>query len=330
MNNTTSMQKYKNEFAIRFADLMQKQQNYWKNYREKHIKSLYTTYSFLYIIAVITGFVPFKRELPNYSLTEHSILSIMYLIGAILGAIAIANSNYQKDIKKILFPQLIKVFSNNITYIPQGVKCEEVNVQEFKDSELFKYPVTYVDDKYEDKIKGEYNNVPFAILETYVGGSVNVLGKEQHKDLFKGIAMKFTMSKEIKNRVLIYSKTLKNYTPKGYEKVTFEHEEFNRKYNVFVKQDKNSSGQIEARYLFNTAFINRFMQLQTSFKVDKMYCSVFENKMLILLQTNKDLFEMNHFFGKIDDVKQYEHLFNEFASVLSFIDVLNLSSKTHL
>ena len=52
--------------------------------------------------------------------------------------------------------------------------------------------------------------------------------------------------------------------------------------------------------------------------------------MLILLQTNKDLFEMNHFFGKIDDVKQYEHLFNEFASVLSFIDVLNLSSKTHL
>ena len=54
-------------------------------------------------------------------------------------------------------------------------------------------------------------------------------------------------------------------------------------------------------------------------------------KMLVMfLSTNKDLFEMNHLLGKIDDIKQYYHLFDEFASVLSFIEVLNLSSKTKL
>jgi hypothetical protein len=61
-----------------------------------------------------------------------------------------------------------------------------------------------------------------------------------------------------------------------------------------------------------------------------MCCSVYSNNLLIMLSTNKDLFEMNHLLGRIDDIKQYKHLFDEFTSVLSFIDVLNLSSKTKL
>ena len=72
------------------------------------------------------------------------------------------------------------------------------------------------------------------------------------------------------------------------------------------------------------------MNIQTSFKVRKMCCSVYGDNLLIMLSTNKDLFEMNHLLGRIDDVKQSHHLFDEFASVLSFIDVLNLSSKTML
>lgn len=72
------------------------------------------------------------------------------------------------------------------------------------------------------------------------------------------------------------------------------------------------------------------MQIQTSFRVNRMRCSVYGQDMLILLDTHKDLFEMNHLLGRIDDIGQYNHLFNEFLSVLSFIEVLNLSSKTGL
>lgn len=91
-----------------------------------------------------------------------------------------------------------------------------------------------------------------------------------------------------------------------------------------------SSGQIEARYLLNTVFLDRFMQLQTSFRVNKVKCSIYDNSLLIFLYTKKDLFEMNHLFRKIDDITQYKHLFNEFASVLSFMEILNISSKTGL
>ena len=67
-----------------------------------------------------------------------------------------------------------------------------------------------------------------------------------------------------------------------------------------------------------------------AFKVKKFKCSVFEDEMLILLYKTKDLFEMNHLFKDVKDPAQYEKLFNEFASVLSFIDVLKLSSSTKL
>ena len=144
--------------------------------------------------------------------------------------------------------------------------------------------------------------------------------------------MHFKMQKKIKSRVLIYSKGLfKNKTPEGFEKVEFEYEKFNKKYDVYVqKTQMEAGGQIEARYLFNTAFMDRFMQLQTSFRINKLKCSIFGDSMLVLLATNKDLFEMNHLLRRIDDIHQYKHLFDEFASVLSFLEILNLSSKTGL
>ena len=43
-----------------------------------------------------------------------------------------------------------------------------------------------------------------------------------------------------------------------------------------------------------------------------------------------DLFELNNMLYRIDDMNQYKKLFDEFASVFSFLEVLNLSSKTGL
>ena len=112
-----------------------------------------------------------------------------------------------------------------------------------------------------------------------------------------------------------------------------EYEKFNKKYDVYVQKTQiDAVGQIEARYLFNTVFMDRFMQLHTSFRIRKMKCSICENYMLILLATNRDLFEINPIFGRIDDINQYKKLFDEISSVLLFLDVLNpsLSSKTGL
>ena len=324
MNNC--MNKYKNDFAIKFAQLMEKELPYWKRQQRECRAALYGGWVWLYLGAFAAGFLPGKHETDYFNnLKMHFWLGVFFCIVSIITAIDFENKDYQKRIKKKLFPKLLKVFAKQIQY--PGIV---INPQEYDKSLLLKKPVSRR--LTDDCFSGVYNGVPFKIEETELRNVKPAKRKkdEEETSLFKGVAMHFEMEKEIKARVLISTKLLCRRTPKGYEKVTLEYEKFNKKYNVYVQNSAQTQGQIEARYLFNTAFLERFMQIQTSFSVRNMECSICGKELLFLLHTGKDLFEMNHLFGRVDDVRQYEKLFNEFASVLSFIEVLNLSSKTRL
>lgn len=321
------MNKYKNDFTINFAQLMQAKLPIWKKTQKEKLRSLYSIGAICgYLGVAALGFVPGKRE-HNYDLKLHCGLAVIFFIGAIIANIQTTNKEYQRKIKSTLFPALLKVFGN-INYVKSSGLHQNLSNSVFENSQLYTRKITQRDD--DDCFRGDYNDVKFAMTETDFGWNANDKHRTYHS-MFKGLAMHFTLNKEIKSRVLILTKYSFTRIPQNYEKVEVEYEKFNKKYDVWVEKNiMGGTGQIEARYLLNTAFLDRFMQIQTSFRVKKMCCSVFGNEMLIMLSTNKDLFEMNHLFFKIDDLRQYEHLFNEFASVLSFIEVLNLSSKTGL
>lgn len=336
------MEKYKNEFAIRFATVMQKRLPFWKSAQNQERWELVSLSSLgIYLVSFLLGFVPGRNE-HEYNLKFHIFCSICTLIIGIISVIHSTNKNYQDKIKQTLFPDLLKVFGDEIYYgkysilgisdmIKHGKECKPSDLRilngDFLSSDLFKSKkITQRED--DDCFWGRYNDIDFAINETDFGYTT---GNNKYARMFKGVAMHFKMNKKIKSRVLILSKKIGQYVPPNYEKVNVEYNKFNKKYNVWVeKTQMEAGGQIEARYLFNTAFMDRFMQLQTSFRVSKMQCSIYEDSMLILLSTNKDLFEINPLFKKVDDINQYNYLFDEFASVLSFIDVLNLASKTGL
>ncbi len=332
------MEKYKNNFAIEFAKVMQKNLPRWKKFQKEHIKALFSDktmlsmYLFFFFISFISALV-----VQNSFLSYIGVILIIFLLILNINS---ENKEYQNCIKTDLFSELLKVFDQDIEYGAGGnfynslgpVYCSGyIPNSIYNNSMLFNKSVSY--DSPDDTFTGVYNDCPFTILETKVINTIrHIGGKTEDVQLFKGIAMHFKMKKKIKSRVLIYSKgLLKNKTPEGFEKVEFEYEKFNKKYNVYVQKTQiEAGGQIEARYLFNTAFMDRFMQLQTSFRINKLKCSIFGDSMLVLLATNKDLFEMNHLLRRIDDIHQYKHLFDEFASVLSLLKVLNLSSKTGL
>ena len=336
------MEKYKNDFAIRFATVMQKRLPFWKSAQNQERWELVSLSSLgIYLVSFLLGFVPGRSE-HEYNLNFHIFCSICTLIIGIISVIHSTNKNYQDKIKQTLFPDLLKVFGDEIYYgkysilgisemIKHGKECKPSDLRilngDFLSSDLFKSKkITQRED--DDCFWGRYNDIDFAINETDFGYTT---GNNKYARMFKGVAMHFKMNKKIKSRVLILSKKIGQYVPPNYEKVNVEYNKFNKKYNVWVeKTQMEAGGQIEARYLLTTVFLDRFMQISTSFDIDEVQCSIFDDSMLILLSTNKDLFEMNHLFGKIDDVHQYDHLFDEFASVLSFIDVLNLASKTGL
>ena len=350
------MRKYINEFAIKFAVLMQKQLYNWKQIQSEERKNLYNLKSFgFYLLVILIGFIPGRNE-HDYSFTFHCWLSFFCLIGGIFMNIKWKNKAYQNKIKSKLFPELLKVFNENIHYSRGGGitsnsffnqminynsisdfinKSGEIYTDKiipnnvFEDSNLYTEEITQRED--DDIFWGEYKDVEFFMNEVDFGWVSNSRRRIYHS-MFHGLAMKFSMNKNLSFRVLILTKHSFTKIPPNYERVTLEYEKFNKKYDVWVEKDEAQSGygQIEARYLLNTAFMERLLQIQTSFKVNKMCCSILNNRMLIMLSTNRDLFEMNHLLGKVDDVSQYNVLFDEFASVLSFIEVLNLSSKTHL
>lgn len=306
--------KYKNNFAIKFANLMEGNLPRWKRLQMKCIKKIFSLRScILYCVIIIFCL-----------LMKNVIVLFIILFIVILDNLKRINKSYQRKIKHELFPKLVKIFGD-VNYggtIPFKI---------YDESMLFKQEANSI--QKDDSFNGTYKNVPFTIVETdinYTEWKNNKLEKYEH--LFKGITMHFEMHKKIKSRVLIYSKNLiPDKLPNGFEKVEMELESFNKKYNVYVeKMHQTAEGQIEARYLFNTLFLERFMQLQTSFKVDKIRCSICENSVLILLETKKDLFEMNHLLNRIDDINQYKYLFDEFASIFSFVEILNLSSRTGL
>ena len=350
------MDKYKNDFAIKFAKIMEKRLWLWLETQKSNRLSLISLKSFgFYFFIAALGMVPGKNE-HNYDLKFHLILAAVCFVGAVIANIHSTNKIYQDTIKATLFPQLLKIFGN-LQYRPKSSLTSVLNsciIDEketdnaaalaktnidnlvlydiknsiFQDSQLYDKIITSRTD--DDAFYGIYNDVGITIVETDFGWNAKDKYRTYHS-MFKGAAMRFKMNKQIKSRVLILTKFSMTKIPKGYEKVELESVKFNKKYDVWVdSQSAEGQGQIEARYLLNTAFLERLMKLQTSFRVSRMCCSVFGDSMLIMLHTRKDLFEMNHLFGRIDDVHQYKHLFDEFASVLSFIDVLNLSSKTKL
>jgi len=361
-NRVRQLRKYQNDFTIKFAEMMSKQLPIWKVVQNGKRWSLCSWQSILTYFGIsLLAYIPGKREY-NYNLKLHFYMSIVFFIGAVIQNIYSTNKEYQNAIKSMLFPSLVKVFGDDIHYICQDMSAVSESLaggfisskdtigilselsgsdgsgqtlgycipnHVFEVSQLYPREITQRDD--DDRFYGKYNNVEFIINETDFGWNERDKHRTYHS-MFKGVAMRFKLNKEIKSRVLIVSKGLFNKIPKGFEKVEVEYNKFARKYNVYVFDNGSQAGtgQIEARYLLNTAFLDRFMQLHTSFAIPKLQCSVYGSDMLIMLNTRKDLFELNHLFGRIDDITQYKHLFDEFASVLSFIDVLNLSSKTKL
>ena len=324
------MNKYLESFTAEFSKMIREHGNEFRSVQCEQREIIYASkFSWIvYAVAFAIGFVPGKNE-AVYDVTFHFYAGVFLFVLAVILVISVCNSEYKKAVKKKLFPKLLSVFSKDIKYCPKG---GAISSSIFDKSKLLKREVHYVDtDDTKDVFSGEYNGVYFRACEVDITWDNGKTGKQREEStLFHGLALYFVLEKNIDANVHIYSKSIFNKTPKGYEKVEFESEKFNKKYDVYAQSTDNTEGQIEARYLLNVAFLERLMSLQTAFRVRKMRCSVFDDNMVILLYTTKDLFEINHLFRDVRDLKQYKHLFNEFASVLSFIDVLNLASKTKL
>lgn len=91
-----------------------------------------------------------------------------------------------------------------------------------------------------------------------------------------------------------------------------------------------SSDQVEGRYLITPAFMERLLNLKTVFGTKKIKCSFYDNKLMIAIETNKDLFEIGDLHTSLEDSKCMNNFYNEISSILRMVDYFKLDENTGL
>lgn len=108
------------------------------------------------------------------------------------------------------------------------------------------------------------------------------------------------------------------------EKMKLEDLKFN---NLFVSY---SSSQVEGRYLVTPAFMERFLNLRTAFGTKKVKCSFYEDKLMIAIETKRDLFEIGDLHKSLNNPESINHSYNELSSIYRMIDYFKLDEKIGL
>lgn len=143
---------------------------------------------------------------------------------------------------------------------------------------------------------------------------------------FEGVIVELDMNKKFEGNTFIFEKNnIKDnilMDTNIYEKVNLEDVEFSKEYNIY------SENQIEARYVLTTAFIERLKNLKETYKAKYMRVAFQDDKIVILLQTGRDMFQMA---GKSAITKEtFVQLMDEIISVLDIVDILKLNNKLGL
>ncbi len=144
---------------------------------------------------------------------------------------------------------------------------------------------------------------------------------------FKGLIVEIDMNKSFEGHTFILEKdNLKDnlgVDKVKYQEVKLEDVEFSEGYNVY------SQNQIEARYLLTTAFIERIKKIKETFKAKYVRVSFKDKKIVILIHTGRDMFNLASFISDIGE-KTFVQCFEEICSVLDLVEILKLNEKLGL
>ena len=188
--------------------------------------------------------------------------------------------------------------------------------------------------KYDDILYGSYKDVKYEILEV----KFHKRNGKYEAVYFQGAIVSIDMNKNFKGNTIIETHRAngrsgimslmwvdhEKFDNKELKPTKLEDSKFNEKFDIYT------DNEVEARYLITTSFMERLKKMQTAFKTNKIRCAFYNNKLLIGLETNKDLFSICSLFKRVDDPKQFFTMFEEILSIIKLIDHFKLNQKIGL
>lgn len=239
------------------------------------------------------------------------------VVGVILAKMWIYHpmNQYKDSIKSKIFPNIFS-FIGNYKY---SQKCPD-RVHNLEKSKIIPH---YTIENSEDQIEGKYKEVDIDLFETNLKVKS---GKNNTRTVFKGIIISLSMHKNFKGQTLIKKDFGKLFNWLGdkfskLEKVTLEDPEFEKIFEVY------SNDQVEARYLLTTAFMERLLKLKKSFNGQDIQCSFYDNKLLIMIELTKNMFEPESIYKAEDFTDDAKNLLKDMQIIFSIIDTLKLNQN---
>lgn len=211
-------------------------------------------------------------------------------------------------------------------------------------SELQRMGINLFTSKIDDDIVyGTYNGVNFIINEAFINPEESVdprlelYNMKQHKRM---LIVRFDMNKNFKGRTFALCSNFK-FKNIGMEEVQLEDIEFMHDKKVY------STDQIEARYLFTTAFIERLKMIEKAFNssylriLDKFNddkrsnwelpigAGFANNHVYLFITSPVDFFEIS-LSETLYNKDKYYAICQQLSAILSIVDVLKLDKKLGL
>lgn len=251
--------------------------------------------------------------------------AFQFVVITIFLGIIITTAINSKDTKRfieiykkiVILDSLEKVFKN-ITYLPN----EEMDYYKIANTNMM-----YMGDYYHsnDYIKGEYKNINFELADVEIEDEYTDSDGDTHRiTIFQGQWFIFDFNKSFKSDIQVCEKTFRNAKRKNkkyeskFKKVELESLEFNKKFNVYAKEE------IEAYYILTPNMMERILNVNEKIKGDLLFCFI-DNKLHIGLYNNRDLFEPN-IHKKIILERDTLKTMEELNIITNFIDLMNLDN----
>ena len=234
--------------------------------------------------------------------------------------------SYEENVKKEIFPNVLN-FLGDFKYHVETKK----SVKEYYATELIPKHDTEIA---EDHIVGTYKQIKIDLFETQLSRKVKYKDSNGNtstrlKTVFDGLILELSMNKSFGGKTVVKkdSGTVGNWFIKkstSLKKVKLEDPNFEKMFEVY------SDDQVEARYLLTVTFIERLKELVENFGGKSIQCCFYNNKLLMMIPIEKDMFEPGSIYEAEDFIDDSKSLLKELSLIFNIIDTLKLNMKINL
>ena len=308
-----------------------------KEYSITQFRKDYETLLVNKVIPILTSFEEERKR--------RLVLAIVLVVIFVLISIIILATNQSKEAGRIAFfilslttfayHEIQKTFENKIkknvmptlmNAVPGFYWQETPPVTKKNIEDCLIIPQTELFSGFDDCFVGKYRGVDVAISEC----SYRSHSGDHPTIILVGVVIRIKMNKHFDGVTVVrprnpgYRDKYNDLKKHKMEEVKLEDSEFEKQYIVY------STDQIESRYLLTTSFIERFKNIKMAFESEFAYCSFYGDSVYIAPHSGKDLFALGSLIRPVANTKQFETLFNEFASILALVDYFKLDKKLGL